>query len=74
MKKLSISMFVVFITLFGLFAIAKPASAMTCTSATFTGTVITGTPPTHARFKVKIHVKINNKYLFLFIFFNFSSL
>ena len=50
MKKLSISIFVVFITLFGIFAVATPAHAMTCTSATFTGTVVTGTPPTHARF------------------------
>jgi uncharacterized repeat protein (TIGR01451 family) len=36
--------------LFGLLAFATPAAAMTCNSATLTGTVITGTPPTHARF------------------------
>ncbi|MFZ3011560.1 MAG: hypothetical protein WA060_00995 [Minisyncoccia bacterium] len=37
-------------TLLGLLAFATPAAAMTCNSATLTGTVITGTPPTHARF------------------------
>jgi len=37
-------------TLFGLFGFTTPAAAMTCNSATLTGTVITGTPPTHARF------------------------
>ena len=39
--KLSISVFAVFITIFGLFAFATPASAMTCTSATIDSTVST---------------------------------
>lgn len=38
-------------TLFGLFAVSTPASAMTCNSATLTGTVDTGTPPARARFE-----------------------
>ena len=47
-----ISIFVAFVTLLGLFGVANPTpvSAMTCDSATFTGTVITGTPPARARF------------------------
>jgi uncharacterized repeat protein (TIGR01451 family) len=49
--KLIVSVLVIFTSLFaGFFAVATPASAMTCNSATITGTVITGTPPTHARF------------------------
>ncbi|HAS80962.1 TPA: hypothetical protein DD445_02045 [Candidatus Nomurabacteria bacterium] len=38
------------IALFGLFMATNPVSAMTCNSATISGTVVTGTPPTHARF------------------------
>ena len=37
--------------LFGFFAFGAPVSAMTCSSATLAGNVITGTPPTHARFE-----------------------
>ncbi|MFA6533425.1 MAG: hypothetical protein WCT22_05565, partial [Patescibacteria group bacterium] len=37
-------------TLFGLFGFTTPVSAMTCNSATITGTVNVGTPPTNARF------------------------
>ena len=39
------------VTLFGFFAVPTKVSAMTCTSATLSGTVITGTPPAHARFE-----------------------
>jgi len=49
-KKIILSVFCI-VTLLGLFAVATPTSAMTCDSATLTGTVITGTPPTHARFE-----------------------
>ncbi len=38
------------VTLVGAFSVATPAYAMTCHSATLTGTVDTGTPPTRARF------------------------
>src|SRR3989344_2674440 len=48
--KLFVGMTLGVATLFGLFVIANPALAMTCNSATLTGTVETGTPPTHARF------------------------
>ncbi|MFA5792059.1 MAG: hypothetical protein WC884_03415 [Candidatus Paceibacterota bacterium] len=48
--KLSIGLMLSVITLFGFFAVTTPASAMTCDSATLAGNVITGTPPTHARF------------------------
>src|SRR3990167_4613768 len=44
---LTLSIFI----LFGFFAFGAPVSAMTCSSATLTGNVITGTPPTHARFE-----------------------
>ena len=50
MKKLSISAFTVFITLFGLFAVAAPASAMTCNSATIESTVSTYSQPVSAHF------------------------
>src|SRR3989338_6706142 len=39
------------ISLFGIFAGATPASALTCNSATITGTVFAGTPPTTAWFE-----------------------
>jgi len=38
-------------TLLGSFAVATPASALTCNSVTITGTVFTGTPPARAQFK-----------------------
>src|SRR3990167_8191956 len=44
---LTLSIFI----LFGFFAFGATVSAMTCSSATLTGNVITGTPPTHARFE-----------------------
>ena len=39
------------VTLFSLFAFATPASALTCNSATLTGTVETNMPPTQAWFE-----------------------
>lgn len=48
--KLSISLMLSVFALFSFFIIPKPASAMTCDSATLTGDVVTGTPPARARF------------------------
>ena len=48
--KLSVSMFVVFITIFGLFAPATPAFAMTCNSATIYSTVSTYSHPVSVSF------------------------
>ena len=50
-KKLSILIFTVFAFAIGFFGSTSPAHAMTCNSATFTGTVDTGTPPTQAWFE-----------------------
>ncbi|MEO5635230.1 MAG: hypothetical protein ABIS26_01935, partial [Candidatus Paceibacterota bacterium] len=50
--KLSVGIIVSMVMLFGVFAVGgnTKAEAMTCNSATLTGTVNTGTPPTRARF------------------------
>ena len=49
--KVGLSILSSIIMLFGLFAGATPASALTCNSATITGTVFAGTPPTTAWFE-----------------------
>lgn len=49
--KLSASLILSAVMLFGLFAFATPASAITCNSVTFTGTVTVAEPPVHARFE-----------------------
>ena len=50
-KKIKLSVLIGFIAIFGLFTSVTPVYAMTCNSATLTGTVVTGTPPTNARFE-----------------------
>jgi uncharacterized repeat protein (TIGR01451 family) len=48
--KIKLSVFAVFVVLFGLFAVATPASAMTCNSATIYSTTSTYTYPISAYF------------------------
>lgn len=48
--KSSIKFLLSSVLVLGFFSIATPTYATNCSSATVTGTVVTGTPPTHARF------------------------